>query len=427
MDELGTRYAVLRNWEGLPDHNDARDIDLIITRRDYRALKSHLLRLLESTGWSLLTLLKSDRLVTWVTARVGSAADPDQLQIMQWDFFFDTSVWGIQLMSAEQFLAGRVNNGTLWHVGPEARFLDKYLYNRAVGAPYPAKYASTRAQAAHLEATAQQLRHTFGMTLDQADRASRGRLLARALGGNLRRRPLGLLAGMARFAGTFARNYLTSATGLSVGFTGPDGAGKTTVIDAVIGATGSVFGKAHVYLHFRPMLFGNLGEVAHSAGLKKEVDREYDKPHRGARTSKASSLARLAYYTTDYVLGWWLRVKPSTRITRMVVFDRYYTDICVDSRRTRIYLPFKMLYWWGRCLVPRLRYQVLLTAPTDVILARKAELDAPAIDDINRRLDWLAAKPRHYKVLNTGTPAHTAADIWRLILQGQHRRNRRRL
>ena len=106
---------------------------------------------------------------------------------------------------------------------------------------------------------------------------------------------------------------------------------------------GEVFRKAHVYFHFRPMLFGNLGEVAHSAGIKKDVDRNFDKPHRGGKTGILSSLVRLGYYSVDYILGYFLRVKPVTRITRLAIFDRYYTDIICDSRRIRIYLPVKFL------------------------------------------------------------------------------------
>lgn len=44
-------YAVLRNFEGLPDNNKSRDIDIIITRKSYVALKSELLKLIDSSGW----------------------------------------------------------------------------------------------------------------------------------------------------------------------------------------------------------------------------------------------------------------------------------------------------------------------------------------------------------------------------------------
>lgn len=417
-------YAVLRNYEGLPDHNRSRDCDIIIPRRSLRTVQPKLLQLWADTGWSILVYLNSDRLITFVTARL----DGTQLSLMQWDFFVDTSVWGIRLMSAEEFLATRRFNGFLWHVDSGARFLDKYLYNRAVGSPYPAKYAAERADAAHLPAVEAKIADLFGTpTVAEADAAPGRRLMFKALGWNLRHRPLGLLAGMGRFAYTFVANYCRSCTGFSIGFTGPDGAGKTTVIDGMIAATGSVFAKAHSYMHFRPALFGNLGDVAHRAHISAEPDRRYDKPHRGSRTGTVSSLLRLAYYTVDYIAGYFLRVKTVTRITRLAIFDRYFTDIICDSRRSRIYLPVRFLYAWYRCLIPTLDYNILLTADTASILARKAELDADGIAAINSRIDYLENKRGFWRVTNDSTPEQAVARIWQIIIDGQNRRNLKRL
>ena len=127
------------------------------------------------------------------------------------------------------------------------------------------------------------------------------------------------------------------------------------------------------------------------------------------------------------MLGYFLRVKTVTRITRLVIFDRYYTDIICDSRRSRIYLPIGLLYWWGRLLIPSLDYNILLTADSDTILRRKRELDREGIDTINRKIDYLASKPGYYKILNTGTPGQAVAKILTTIFDAQHRKNLKRL
>ena len=57
-------YAVLRNFEGLPDKNKSRDIDIIITQKSYNRVKEELVRLIDSTGWKIVTYLHSDRLIT---------------------------------------------------------------------------------------------------------------------------------------------------------------------------------------------------------------------------------------------------------------------------------------------------------------------------------------------------------------------------
>ncbi len=138
-------YAVLRNYEGLPERNESRDIDIIITRCGFRSIKRELVETLCQEGWRIVTYLNSDRLITFVCAKNVV----NETEIVQWDFFVNTSVWGVELMSAEEFVEHRVWNGFLWHVDVVGEFLDKYLYNRAVGAAYPAKYDSIRLQITH--------------------------------------------------------------------------------------------------------------------------------------------------------------------------------------------------------------------------------------------------------------------------------------
>ena len=96
-------YAVLRNYEGLPYSNAARDIDIIIRRKDLRRIQHDIVGIIEKTGWKIVTYLNSDRLVTFVCAR----NDGQETSIMQWDFFVDTSVFGILLMSADEFLSDK--------------------------------------------------------------------------------------------------------------------------------------------------------------------------------------------------------------------------------------------------------------------------------------------------------------------------------
>ena len=409
-------YAVLRNFEGLPDKNDSRDIDIIITKASLKKVLKPLVRMIDESGWKIVTYLDSDRLTTLVCGR----CDESGTQLVQWDFFINTSVWGLELMSAEEFLKHREWNGFLWYVGTDCQFLDKYLYNRAVGASYPEKYRMTREAAKNSVLVVEKLQSIFGRKSVEECDAVKGRGLLKAVVKTNMRHPIRCVSSISKFLYTFARNYLRSNTGFSIGFTGPDGAGKTTVINMVLKELGDVFAKAHVYYHFRPTLFGNISEVAHKAGVKTEVDRDYDHPHRSKKKGMISSFCRLAYYSIDYIVGYWLKVKTQTRITKLVIFDRYYTDIICDSRRSSIFLPVKFLYGFGKCLIPSLDYNILLTASTDVILSRKSELDAEGVRDINERIDYLAGHNGFYKAMNDGSPEECARKIISLIFDKQH-------
>lgn len=414
-------YAVLRNFEGLPEKNNSRDIDIIIERTAYRKNKKNLIALLEKNEWKIITYLNSDRVDTWVCGCIDNYSNTE---IVQFDFFFNTSLFGIRLLNAKEFLANREFNGKIYHVNKEYEFLDKYMYDRAVGAEYPEKYKHVKEAVAESSLVKEKLKKVFGTkSIEDCDKRSGKRMLLCAAMHN----PIATLAHFCAFEYHRIKNYLCSHTGFSIGFTGPDGSGKTTVIDTLLSRIAPVFRTAHKYYHFRPTLFGNLGEVAHSAGVKKEVDRNYSDPHRGKKTGKASSFLRLCYYSTDYIIGYFVKVKSVIRITRLVIFDRYYTDIICDSRRSRIYLSPKFLYWWGKLFIPTLDYNILLTASSKTILARKRELDEEGIKTVNTKIDYLAGKRGYTKVLNETTPEVAVYEILNHVFNEQHKKNLKRL
>lgn len=418
-------YAVLRNFEGLPAHNNSRDIDIVIEPSTYRCLKSDLIELIEKEGWKIVTYLNSDRLITWVCACVDGDS---RTEIVQFDFFFHTSIFGVTLLEAKDFLKNRQFNGAIYHVDKEYEFLDKYMYDRAVGVAYPEKYKTTREAVENSGEVKKVLKKVFSSnSINECDKTSGKKLLLNALKQNLCSNPFRTVGRMLKFEYYHIRNYVCSNTGFSVGFTGPDGSGKTTVIDQILERLAPVFRTAHKYYHFRPLIIGNLSEVAHSAGLKKEVDRDYGNPHRGGKTGVINSLLRLTYLSIDYIIGYFIKVKTSTRITRFVIFDRYYTDIICDSRRCRINLNYKFLYWFGKLFIPSLDYNILLTARSETILARKRELNEEDIRQINKIIDYLADKNGYKKIMNEQTPEVAVAEILNYIFDNQHKKNLRRL
>lgn len=418
-------YAVLRNYEGLPAHNNSRDIDIILERTTYHRLKHDIIRLIENEGWKIVTYLNSDRLITWVCACVDNNS---KTEIVQFDFFLHTSLFGLHLIEAKDFLRNKQFNGTIYHVDKNYEFLDKYMYDRIVGAAYPEKYRKTREAIENSEEVHRVLKQVFkSNSIDECDKTSKKKLLLQVFKYNILSNPFLTVGRMLKFEYYHIRNYICSNTGFSVGFTGPDGSGKTTIIDMILERLAPVFHRAHMYYHFRPTLFENLGEVVHSAGLKQEVDRDYSNPHRGGRTGALSSLTRLLYYSLDYIIGYFVKVKSVVRITRLVIFDRYYTDIICDSRRSRIYLNYKFLYRFGKLFIPSLNYNILLTASSETILARKRELDEEDIRLINTKIDYLADKKGYKKILNESTPEVAVAKALNYIFENQHKKNLRRL
>ena len=158
----------------------------------------------------------------------------------------------------------------------------------------------------------------------------------------------------------------------------PDGTGKTTFLTQLLNRLAFLYVDAtndikrfHLY-HFRPGLFPNLGAVGEKARVMKQ-DTDFTNPHRAKPAGFLSSLIRITYYWFDYVLGWMYYTRRDVQYDLYTVYDRYSYDLLVDPRRTRLKLP----YWVRRCFVacmPHPKINFFLKASPDVIIKRKAEL-----------------------------------------------------
>ena len=129
-----TEYVVLRNFEGLPYHNNSRDIDIAIGEKEWNKIRTQLVDVIQQCGWKIVTYLKSDRLQTLVC---GIVRTDNTVDLVQLDFFYHTSVFGLVLIENKEILKYRIFNGEIYHADKSYEFLDKYMYDRAVGAAYP--------------------------------------------------------------------------------------------------------------------------------------------------------------------------------------------------------------------------------------------------------------------------------------------------
>lgn len=141
---------------------------------------------------------------------------------------------------------------------------------------------------------------------------------------------------------------------------GPDGAGKSTVLD-LVQAQLDTRGVEFAYRYFAP-------------GFLKRYRPKGDgsmttKPHEGRQYGSALIFAKLSLMLFEFHMG-----LPRLRQRhRLVLFDRYIHDILVDPRRYRM----ERLRGWMRWMLkaaPKPDLLVVISAPADVIQARKREV-----------------------------------------------------
>jgi thymidylate kinase len=166
-----------------------------------------------------------------------------------------------------------------------------------------------------------------------------------------------------------------ASPGLCIAFFGPDGIGKSAVIEAMKLAVRATFSSV-VQFHFRPMF-----------GRREDRPPVLD-PHAQTPRSLLISSVKLIYWLLDCWYGYFIAIRPARRRSGLVIFDRYYPDILVDPARYRLPASSLRIASWLAALAPRPDLYVLLDAPAEVVQRRKHEVSLP--ESQRQRLAYLA-------------------------------------
>jgi thymidylate kinase len=161
--------------------------------------------------------------------------------------------------------------------------------------------------------------------------------------------------------------------GITITFTGVDGAGKSTILQSVQQQLKEKYRLPVKVLRHRPSLLPILSSVKYG---KKGAEQKAAStlPRQGTNNNTVSSLFRFMYYYSDYLLGrFYVYCRYNIRgIT--VLYDRYYFDFIVDGKRSNISINPGMARV-GYNLVSKPELNFFLYAPAEEILKRKQELN----------------------------------------------------
>jgi len=233
--------------------------------------------------------------------------------------------------------------------------------------------------------------------------------LRRALHRSLRRSPFDLLA-----EGIRAFERVLRPTGMMIAFAGPDGSGKSTLVENVVQNLAPAFRRAEV-LHLRPRLLGA------SRGARPVTD-----PYAAPARSALASTAKLAWFVADYVAGYLLRLWPCIVRSGLVAFDRYYHDLLADPRRYRYGASLGLARLAAR-FVPAPDLWVVLDASVETLQSRKQEVTAAESEQQRRAYLALAAQLDDAILVDAnGSAPVVAAETAQAILTRMENRVERR-
>jgi thymidylate kinase len=390
LDTAGIRWALASGRDSL--RPGARDVDLIVDGRDRREID----RLLGEHGFVRRHVRSPNRVYvaydeaddSWPTLDIASHVR-----------------LGPVVVDGSRLLSLRRHTGSLWTLGADDAFWLRVLRALALQAGVPDAAHTDLRHLAHDAGSSSELARlaTFWSprgwsaerirgaaesgnwtALDAACRDARPRATSPAVGFVDRLRRLG-----ARGARQLGRAL--PRRGFALAVIGPDGAGKSTLVTAIVehfGMPGRVF-----YMGLHAPVGDATGHVppARRRSFPRRVRRQTQRLLRIARTAAHAELAR--------------------RRGQLVVFDRYTYDADVHWA-AQLGVGARVRRWLVRHAAPRPDLTVLLDVPAEVMWARKGE-HSPAVLDARRRLylDLARRTPGFAVVDGTRTPSEVQREV----------------
>jgi len=366
LEEQGIRYCILHSWESLPEELPS-DLDLAIYPRD-RSTLTDVFRAVREAGYQVVQCLNYavggyGLFIFWFEGNI-----PRSVTI---DIICEHRRSGLILASGEELVAGRRQYKTFWVSDPAVEF-HYLLAKKTLKGTVPAKsgrrlwalveeLGRTRAEAI---AGALVGKKWQGAVVDACTDGSIADLLKRMRGPlwwtALRQNPFSPIRNLAGEALRGVHRWF-QFTGVFVAILGPDGVGKSTLVGQLVDGLRPGFRRYRVF-HWRP------------ESLFPQQDRAaVTDPHRHSQRPLSLSVLVLLALLLDFLLGYWFVIRPLLARSGLVVFDRYYDDLLVDSKRYRYGGPRWLAEFVGR-LIPKPDLILILDAPEQVTLSRKQEV-----------------------------------------------------
>lgn len=366
LDARSIQYCVLHSYQGLPDELPG-DLDLAVHPRDVAKIPFVFQQLLRDGYRPVQCLNYAVRGYYFVFFWFEGGA-PQSIAV---DIIDDHRRSGLIFASGQSLVAGRKKRGDFWIPAPASEFaylLAKKALKGSVSQRQEQRLCSLVRELGRNQADSvaeslvgrERAKSVVDACVNGSLSSSLPALKRSIWRTTITRNPLVPVRYQLSNALRLIRRWF-QPSGLFVCVLGPDGVGKSTLIEHLIQSVGSAFRRKRVF-HWRPGLLGG-----------KQATGPVTNPHGQSLRPAWLSVGHLFARLLDYWLGYCFVIRPLLARSGLVVFDRYFHDLIVDPKRYRYGGPM----WLARVLsriVPQPDVVLVLDAPEHVIFARKQEV-----------------------------------------------------
>jgi len=202
---------------------------------------------------------------------------------------------------------------------------------------------------------------------------------------------------------------VATPTGITIAFLGSDGSGKSTIIDRITHA--NLPFRRTDYFHLKPL----------KTGKNKDNNAIIDDPHKHPPYSSFKSYLKLIYFIYQYNFGWVKNILFLKRKSSLIIFDRYYDDLLVDSRRYR-YGGSLHIAKLIKKFIPQPDIYFILTGTPDVIYSRKQEVAFEELERQVKSYESLVDNKRYFKINVDNSIETISAEVIKILMEKMNER-----
>lgn len=402
------KYAVMRNADELPFENHSNDIDILIDRSSYREFEKLMQGIFRMHGFGRVERTSFHGIECYTFFNLAGQK-PFSLKI---DLFFNIEGGGVLYYTFDKIITYRVKNSNGVYVfGKDVESFITAVKTLSAGGCLKEKYlddflkndfdSDHELYRACPSSKLREYMHEIRVSRKNPSFISRRKIIVETLMQNIR---YGCIGAVRRFFYHYKLELgrCFSNNGFVV-FVGPDGAGKTSLIERLKNDSRDIFRSPVSRFsinHHRPHLLKNISDLFKKTISEKEVENRINIPHSGRRSGSLVSFFKLVYYAVDYSVGFAIKIYPLRRANSYLIFDRYYYDFIVDQERSAINLSKKICLVIYLFFIPKPCAVFFIRVEPAVAHSRKAELSVGAIRKINTRYEELSTEVKGFVVID---------------------------
>ncbi len=430
LDARSIAYVIARRPERLMNPSADDDIDFIVPADALEEVTGLVYELVRRHGG---TCVASDNYLGHAQVAVLLTSQRPAPRLVRLDFQTSIAHHGVELVSNRVMLDGRQRESPYWRPRPEVEAVALLLHDLVSKARFrptdilgicalrrqaPAEFRSLLAQAIGPSRAARIERALETGRVENLLSERRGIITYRALRGSGRMVGWHIRHGLRLLSLAFRRRGALAVV------LGPDGSGKTTLIDAVVQGLGPLgFKSERVYFGATSPLLPTKRLLRWLRHGRRHEAEQAERRVQNRETSKTDLSYFLGTIHTmlDQWLRYWVLTRPKLARSRILLCDRYFYDALATPAPRGLK---GVLDWLALKLTPRPDIVFVLTDSPEAIYARKPELSVAEIARQQRHYDRLLDGRLHARRIRVSPDPSVNADrIANEVLMAFGRRN----